>query len=62
MNSEKIAGLLGGIVAAMVLAFAFYSTGAQHTVPPKAPVKVEAPQVPVAPPATKGPVIRELPQ
>jgi hypothetical protein len=62
MNSEKIAGLLAGFIAAIVLALAFYYAGGQRNVPPKAPVKVEAPQVPVAPPAPKGPVIRELPQ
>jgi hypothetical protein len=62
MNSEKIAGLLAGFVAAIVLAVAFYYTGGQRNVPPKAPVKVVVPQVPIAPPATKGPVIRELPQ
>jgi hypothetical protein len=62
MNSEKIAGLLAGFVAAIVLAVAFYYTGGQHNAPLKAPVKMEAPQVPVAPPATKGPVVREIPQ
>jgi hypothetical protein len=62
MNSEKIAGLLAGFVAVIVLAVAFYYTGGQHNAPPKAPAKVEVPQLSVTPPATKGPVVRELPQ
>ena len=58
MNSEKIAGLLGGIVAVIVLAAAFYYTAGTGTLTPKAPAAPAA----VAPPATRGPVIREIPQ
>jgi hypothetical protein len=62
MNSEKVAGLLGAIVAAIVLAFAFYTTLGQRGIQPP-PVKVEKPQSPSnAPPAPRGPVVREVPQ
>jgi hypothetical protein len=60
MNSQKIAGVLGTLVAVVVLAFAFYSTTRRAADQP-APQKVELPKAPVAPPV-KGPVVRELPQ
>ena len=62
MNSEKIGGILGAIVALAVLAAAFVY------VPPgssNAPAK-QAAQTPQAPapevPVVKGPVVREVPQ
>jgi hypothetical protein len=63
MNSEKIAGILGAIVALAVLAAAFFYVppgghNAPATVAPKAP---EAP-VNAPPPPPKGPVIRDVPQ
>ena len=61
MNSEKVAGLLGAIVAAIVLAFAFYTTLGQRAVQPTPPVGVVKPQSP-SPPAPRGPVVREVPQ
>jgi hypothetical protein len=60
MNSQKIAGALGAIVAAVVLAFAFYSTSGSGAAKPALP-KVELPKGPVTPPV-RGPVIREIPQ
>ena len=59
MNSEKLAGLLGAVVAVIVLTAAFYYTYGQRALAPKPPVKVEQPQVPSAP---RGPVVREVPQ
>jgi hypothetical protein len=62
MNSEKIAGILGAIVALAVLAAAFVY------VPPgssNAPAKQAAqpPQAPANPePVVRGPVVREVPQ
>ena len=61
MNSEKIAGILGAIVAAVVLVIAFvYVPIGQMGKPPKPAQKTEQPVAP--PPAVRGPVIRELPQ
>jgi hypothetical protein len=62
MNSEKIGGILGAIVAVAVLAVAFFY------VPPgsrNAPVKqaVESAPAPAEPvPVVRGPVVREVPQ
>jgi hypothetical protein len=61
MNSEKMAGLLGAIVAAIVLTVAFYYTFGQRAVQPRPPVMVGQPQV-NPPPVAKGPVVREVPQ
>ena len=61
MNSQKIAGTLGTIVAVAVLALAFFTTTRGGVVKPTAPQKVEAPKAPDAP-QVKGPVVRELPQ
>lgn len=60
MNSQKLAGTLGAIVAIVVLAFAFYSTPRRGADKP-APQKVELPKGPVAPPV-RGPVVKEVPQ
>jgi hypothetical protein len=60
MESEKTAGILGAIVALAVLAAAFYF------VPPgsKSAKPVAQPQQapPVAAPAPRGPVIKDIPQ
>jgi len=63
MKAESVGGLLGAIVAAAVLAAAFYYV----PVGPMArqPARVEVPPtqvqtVPVAP-AVRGPVVREVP-
>jgi hypothetical protein len=61
MNSQKIAGTLGAIVAAAILTLAFYSTTRSGPVK-TAPQKVELPKGPVDTPQVKGPVIREIPQ
>ena len=61
MESEKTAGILGAIVALAVLAAAFYfvpsgSKPAVKTQPtPTAPVAA-------APPAPRGPVVKDVPQ
>ena len=62
MESEKIAAILGAIVAAVVLiaAVAFGPIG-QFGKSPKQPQKAEQPTQPAAP-APRGPVIREVPQ
>jgi hypothetical protein len=60
MNSQKIAGALGAIVAAAILALAFYNTSRSGADKP-ALQKVELPKGPVTPPV-RGPVIREVPQ
>ena len=63
MESEKIAGILGGIVALLVLAAAFYSTFGHRALPPaKQPETTVLPKGPVSPPAARGPVVREVPQ
>jgi len=64
MKSEKIAGVLGGIVALLVLAVAFYYTFGQRTIPPaKQSETVVLPKGPINPPPVgKGPVVREVPQ
>ena len=64
MNSEKTAGILGGIVAVLVLVAAFYSTfGPGRHAPGKQPGTATMPQGPInPPPAAKGPVVRDVPQ
>jgi hypothetical protein len=62
MDTEKIAGILGAIVAAAVLiAAVVYGPLGQFGKPQKQPQKVEQPTQPAAP-AVRGPVIREVPQ
>jgi hypothetical protein len=62
MDSEKVAGILGAIVAAAVLAIAFvYVPIGQIAKPQKQMQKTEQPAQP-APPAVRGPVVREVPQ
>ena len=62
METEKVAGILGAIVAAVVLAVAFaYGPIGK---PSKPAQKVEQPAQPAAPPApaARGPVVRDVPQ
>ena len=62
MDSERIAGILGAIVAIAVLAAAFvYVPVSQLAKPEKAKVEAPAQPVPAAPPV-RGPVVREVPQ
>jgi hypothetical protein len=62
MDSEKVAGILGAIVAAIVLVIAFVLVPpGQVGAPPKPAQKTVAPAQPAAP-APRGPVIREVPQ
>ena len=64
MESEKIAGILGAIVASAVLVIAIaYGPIGQIGKPQKPAQKVEQPAQPVtAPPPVRGPVVRELQQ
>jgi hypothetical protein len=62
MTSQSLAGILGAIVAAIVLAAAFYYVPVGRKAPPpkvEQPVAAE-PATPAAP-APRGPVIREVP-
>jgi hypothetical protein len=63
MNSQKVAGILGTIVAAAVLVIAFMY-GPIGKPPPKLAPKVEpgAQSAAPPPPAARGPVVREVPQ
>jgi hypothetical protein len=62
MNSEKLAGILGAIIAAVVLGIAVaYGPIGQIGNPQKPVKKVEQPAQP-APPVARGPVVREVPQ
>jgi hypothetical protein len=62
MNSQKVAGILGTIVAAAVLVIAFMYGPIGR--PPKPAPKVEPAAQSAAPPpsAARGPVVREVPQ
>jgi hypothetical protein len=63
MESEKVGGILGAIVAAVVLAIAFaYGPMGPFGKPAKQVQKNEAPKAPPGPPPVRGPVIREVPQ
>jgi GNAT superfamily N-acetyltransferase len=64
MDREKLAGILGAIVAAIVLVIAIaYGPIGQMGKPQKQIQKVEPTKAPAnAPPAVRGPVIREVPQ
>jgi hypothetical protein len=65
MTSESVAGILGWIVAAVVLVMAvIYGPIGQFGKPSRAPAAATAPAAPGAPAgpaAPKGPVIREVP-
>jgi hypothetical protein len=65
MDSEKVAGILGAIIASAVLVIAIaYGPIGQFGKPQKPAPKIEQPAQPVAPPppAARGPVVREVPQ
>jgi hypothetical protein len=62
MTSQKIAGFLGTVIAAIALAAAFYYVppGAKIAPAPQAaPVEQQAAPAPAAPP---GPVVKDIPQ
>ena len=63
MNSESVAGILGAIVASIVLVVAIaYGPIGQFGKPPPKPAAVQQPsQMAPAAPAPRGPVIREVP-
>ncbi|CCD86998.1 conserved protein of unknown function [Bradyrhizobium sp. ORS 285] len=65
MRAESVGGALGAIVAAAVLAAAFYYVPVGPMARPAQPAKVEVPQTPVqtvpVAPAVRGPVVREVP-
>ncbi len=62
MTSESVAGILGWIVAAVVLVMAvIYGPIGQFGKPARAPAAATAPAAAPAPAAPKGPVIREVP-
>jgi hypothetical protein len=61
MDSESVAGVLGAIIASAVLVVAIvYGPIGQIGKPQKQPPKIEQPVA--APPAVRGPVVREVPQ
>jgi hypothetical protein len=64
MNSEKVAGILGAIVASAVLVIAIaYGPIGQIGKPQKQIQKIEQTKAPAnAPPVVRGPVVREVPQ
>ena len=64
MNSEKVAGILGAIIASAILVIAIaYGPIGQIGKPQKQIQKVEPTKAPAnAPPPVRGPVIREVPQ
>ena len=65
MTSDSVAGILGWIVAAVVLVMAvIYGPIGQFGKPSKAPAAATAPAAtpaPAGPAVPKGPVIREVP-
>ena len=63
MNSESVAGILGAIVASIVLVVAIaYGPIGQFGKPAPKPATVQQPsQMAPAAPAPRGPVIREVP-
>jgi hypothetical protein len=62
MNSEKVAGILGTVVAAAVLAIAIlYGPLGQGGKSQKPVQRTEQPAVPPTPTA-RGPAVREVPQ
>lgn len=61
MNSQKLAGTLGAMVAIVVLAFAFYSTSKSGADRP-ASQKVALPKGPIDTPPVRGPVVKDISQ
>ena len=62
MDSEKVAGILGAIVAAVVLVIAIAYGPIGQIGKPQKQIKVEQPAQAVPAPPVKGPVVREVPQ
>jgi hypothetical protein len=64
MNSQKVAGILGAIVASAVLVIAIaYGPIGQIGKPQKPVQKLDQPAQPAASvPPVRGPVVREVPQ
>ena len=62
MDSEKVAGILGAIVAAVVLVIAIAFGPIGQMGKPAKQIKVEQSAQPVPAPAVRGPVVREVPQ
>jgi hypothetical protein len=63
MESEKLAGILGAIVAAIVLVIAIAFGPIGQMGKPAKPMKAEPPvQAQPGPPPVRGPVVREVPQ
>ena len=63
MSSEYVGGVLGAIVASIVLVVAIaYGPIGQFGKPQKPIQKIEAPKPGPAAPPVRGPVIREVPQ
>lgn len=64
MTSESVGGVLGAIVAAIVMVIAIaYGPIGQFGKPQKQIQKIEVPKQPAAAtPAVRGPVVREVPQ
>jgi hypothetical protein len=61
MDSQSVAGILGAIVASIVLVVAIaYGPIGQFGKPAPKPAAVQQPAAPAAP-APRGPVIREVP-
>jgi len=62
MSSQSVAGILGAIIASIVLVAAIaYGPIGQFCKPPAKPASVEPAAVQPAPAAPRGPVIREVP-
>jgi hypothetical protein len=60
MDSQRIAGLLAGLIAIVVFAVVFLYMPKKLAEPVK-PQQVELPKAPVEKPAVRGPVVRDLP-
>ena len=62
MDSEKVAGILGAIVAAVVLVIAIAYGPIGQIGKPQKQIQVEQPAQAVPAPPVRGPVVREVPQ
>jgi hypothetical protein len=62
MNSESVAGILGAIVASVVLVVAIFYGPIGQGKRPKQVQKIEQPAPAVTAPPVRGPVVREVPQ
>jgi hypothetical protein len=63
MDSEKVAGILGAIIASAILVVAIaYGPIGQIGKPAPKVQKTEQPAPAAAPPPVRGPVVREVPQ